>query len=208
MDKSIRKKVLITLIVSILFVSVVCVLDYFNFFTVIGVSVNHINWDLLSIIIGNLVVILLFVITYFVVDNRNIQKDKNQQATAYLTLIGIYERCNDMVELFSKEEWRTKAVEKIDGNKLLSDDKVHTHYLNYPFENECIIYDFASSGILSKNIFKEFQNIKKDYQKYINTALIFFDVYDSFKQLEIDLSNDLSKSMQNLKQAIDKDEEL
>lgn len=185
-------------VVLLILATVVFAVDYFNFFSKIGLNMLHLNWDLISIVINNIVVITLFFITYILIDSRNIQKDKNKKSTADLILIEIYEKCKDMVRLFSKEENREKAVKNCDGNKLIFEDNVHLHYLKYPFENESLIYDFASSGIIPKDVFEDFLSTKKEYQEYINTALILYDRFEHFKGLEINLYNHLNNNINKL----------
>ena len=45
----------------------------------IGIHSEKINWDIASIVISNIVVICLYLITFNVLDNRNIEKNKNQR---------------------------------------------------------------------------------------------------------------------------------
>lgn len=208
MDKKTKAYIWLVAILAVVTIGGLCLLDYFNVFSRIGVDVSNMNWDVISLVAGNVVVVLLFVITYFIVDSRGIQREKNQLMTAYLTLIGIYERCKDMVDMFSKEDIRLRAVQKCNGNKLLSEDKPHMHYLNYPFENESVIYELAGSGILSKTVFSEFITIKKDYQKYINVAIIFYDHYDQIKEIEDGISKKLTSAIESLKKSVEKDLEV
>ena len=42
----------------------------------IGIYSEKINWDIASIVISNIVVICLYLITFNVLDNRNIEKKK------------------------------------------------------------------------------------------------------------------------------------
>lgn len=205
MDKKTKRLIGFSILITFLVLVGVFAVDYFNVFSRLGLNIKNINWDAITLIAGNIVVILLFVITYFIVDSRSIQKDKNQLMTAYLTLVGIYERCKDMVDIFSQEDLRTRAAQKCDGDKLLHEDKSHMHFLNYPFENESIVYEFAGAGILSKTIFSEFITIKKHYQKYINVAIIFYDHYDQFKPLEAEVSKELTTALETLKKFIDED---
>lgn len=200
-----NKTIKLLLVILFVFSILVLIIDYFNLFSYFGMNMEYINWDLSSIVITNMVVIALFGITYILIDSRNIQKDKNQRDIAYLTLIEIYEECKDMVDLFSQEENRKIASEKVDGNKLAYEDSAHMHYLNYPFENESLIYDFASSGIIPKDVFSDFLSIKKDYQKYITAAIVFYDMFDSFKTLEDDLNKKIDANIKQLKECVDKD---
>ena len=203
MDKKTKNCILVIVILALLFNIGVCIVDYFNIFRCIGVNVENINFDLVSLVVGNSIVVVLFLITYFIVDSRSIQKDKNQLVTAYIILIGIYERCNDMVELFSKDDLRERAAKRCDGDKYLNEDKAHMHFLNYPFENESKVYDFAGTGILSKEVFSEFVKIKQHYQKYINVSIVFYDNYSQFKPVEKEISGDLSTALAKLKQYVD-----
>ena len=203
MDKKTKKHVGLILILVFVINVVVCLMDYFNIFGKLGINVSNINMELISLVVGNTIVLMLFSITYFIVDARTIQKDNNQIMTAYIVLIGIYERCSDMVELFSKDELREKAALRCDGDKYVSEDKAHFHFLNYPFENEGVIYDFARAGVLTKEEFKEFVKIKSNYQKYINVSITFYDVYSAFKPVEAEISTDLQTALTKLKQFVE-----
>ena len=52
----------------------------------IGIHSEKINWDIAAIVISNLVVICLYLVTFNVLDNRSIEKDKNQREVALLLL--------------------------------------------------------------------------------------------------------------------------
>lgn len=84
--------------------------------------------DLISLIVGNTVVLMLFSITYFIVNARILQEDTNQLMTAYLTLIEIYEPWANMVEIFSQDDLRERVANRCDGDKYYSEDKVPLHF--------------------------------------------------------------------------------
>lgn len=207
MNDKTRKRICVTSIVAVIFIMVICLLDYFNVASKLGINIRNMNWDVISLILSNIVVICLFLITYFIVDSRNIQKDKNQIMVAYIMLVGIYKRCQDMVDIFSDAELRTRAVQKCDFNKLLHEDRNHINFLNYPFEDEATIIDFAKAGILSKELFKEFTTIKQLYQKYINTSITLFDVYAQFSYLEDEIRRELTSKVEKLEKSIENDTE-
>lgn len=205
MEKKTKRGIGIIVIITIVCMITALLLDYFNVFSCIGVNTSRLNWDFLSLVVGNIVVIALFLITYFLVDARTIQKDKNQLMTAYLILEGTYEECLTMVELFGRDDCRRSAASKCDGSKLVFDDRVHMHYMNFPFENEAIIYSCAHAGIINKDILKEYTDIKHEYQRYISMSIIFFDAYDRCKPLEKKLSERLAITIQSLKKVLDED---
>lgn len=203
MDRKTKKYIWLIVILAFLFNVGACIVDYFNIFTYVGVKVENINFDFISLVVGNSIVVGLFLVTYFIVDYRSIKKDHNQLVTAYITLIGIYERCTDMIELFSKDDLRERAAKRCDGDKYVNEDKAHLHFLNYPFENENKIYDFAGAGILSKEVFTEFIKIKQHYQKYINVSIVFYDNYSQFKPVEKQISEDLATALSKLKHYVE-----
>lgn len=143
MNKNTKKHICLIILLALFVNAILFVIDYFSVFSLIGFNVNSINLDFLSLFLGNTVVVSLFLITYFIVDSRGIQKEENQLMTAYITLIGIYERCKDMVDIFSQNDLRERAVKKCNSDKTVNEDKAHMHFLNFPFENEMIIYDFV-----------------------------------------------------------------
>ena len=70
----------------------------------IGIHSEKINWDIAAIVISNLVVICLYLVTFNVLDNRSIEKDKNQREVALLLLFKTYEQCKESVSLFELRE--------------------------------------------------------------------------------------------------------
>lgn len=68
-----KRFVILFSIISIVFVGL-WLIDYFNVFGKIGFDVTSINFDFWGIFIGNSVVIILYIITYFHLDKRTIKK--------------------------------------------------------------------------------------------------------------------------------------
>ena len=70
----------------------------------IGIHSEKINWDIASIVIGNLVVIGLYLITFSLLDSRQIKMSKNQREVALLLMFKTYEQCKESVLLFERRE--------------------------------------------------------------------------------------------------------
>lgn len=141
----------------------------------IGIHSEKINWDIASIVISNLVVICLFLITFNLLDNRSIEKDKNQRDVAVLILNKTYGQCKDVAALFDNPSIRASAVKKCDFNKVVHEDKAHMRYLEAPFEYHEKIVDLSFLGIISQQEFSDYVNVKAVYTMYINTSITFFD---------------------------------
>lgn len=141
----------------------------------IGIHSEKINWDIASIVIGNLVVIGLYFITYSLIDNRSIEKDKNQREVALLLLNKTYDQSAESVELFDYPGAAEKAAQKCDLSKTAHQDSQFMYYLEFPFEFHEQIVEFASAGIISKKEFDNYLELKEAFRKHINRKIMFFD---------------------------------
>ncbi len=144
----------------------------------IGIHSEKINWDIASIVISNLVVIGLYLITFNLLDSRQIKMSKNQREVALLLLFKTYEQCKGSVSLFELCEVREKAVEKCDFDKVIHEDKQMQYYLDFPFEFHEQIVEFASTGIISKKEFSDYLELREAFRKHINIRIMFFDRED------------------------------
>lgn len=195
--KSLVKKVLVA---SLLINIVYFIFDYFNFFTFIGINLRKINWEIASIVISNVIVIGLYLITYFVIDKRSLDVNNNKREIAKLSLLKVYEKCLEMIDLFDLDDVVKCAAMKCDFNKLSFQDSVMQQYLNIPFESENVILDFAKSGIISAEEYGDYLEIQNDYKAHIRTKLLFFDrkVLQHYKKDE--LLQHIEKSQNSLKE--------
>lgn len=179
-----KKEIFRTIAFSVIVLCVIILLDYYNIFGMyLGIKIENFNFDILTLIVGNIVVVTLFVITYFLVDSRNIKRHRNQEMVAYLTLKNVYKQCREMTYMFSNPKVCECAAKNCDGNELIFNDKVHMHYLTKPFANESIIVNLAVSGVITKEIYDEYLLIKELYQEYINKVLVLYEMVETFSDL-------------------------
>ncbi|MCI7152119.1 MAG: hypothetical protein MR952_06765 [Flavonifractor plautii] len=150
-------------------------LDINNTIAGIGIPTQEINWDIASIVISNLVVIGLYLITFNLLDSRQIKMSKNQREVALLLLFKTYEQCKGSVSLFELCEVREKAVEKCDFDKVIHEDKQMQYYLDFPFEFHEQIIEFASTGTISKKEFSDYLELREAFRKHINIRIMSFD---------------------------------
>lgn len=174
MRKSIRNIIAVcTIIVCLYFIA-----DITNFPSFVGINVPSVNWDVASIVTGNIIVIGLFLITYFLLDRRNIARENNQREIAVLTLQLIYDTCCEMIDLFSNDTAAENVAKKCDFNKLEFQDPVMQQYLNIPFDNHADILDFAKSGVITAKEYGSYLKIRKNYKLHIRMKITFFDCKD------------------------------
>ena len=65
----------------------IIIVDYFNIPSIVGFKMSYINPDLFSALINALVVIGLYIITYVVIDKRQLRKDDNAKLTANVLML-------------------------------------------------------------------------------------------------------------------------
>lgn len=165
--------------ITVVFVSMLLTLgiaDYFNIPGCIGFDVQSLNWDFLGILIGNFVVIFLYILTYLLIDYRDIKRNENQMQNIRLVLADVYNQCKTQVKLFDNKTFTKLTAKKCNFDTPSFEDPVLTRIQKMPFELEQYILDSSNSGILSKAEFQAFLNIRKEYKAYVLFKITFFDV--------------------------------
>lgn len=152
------------------------ILDYFNIPTNFGLNMSKINWDIATLVISNAIVVGLYLITYFLIDKRNLTNDKNKRDIAKLILLNMYSECKVSIQLLDDEKLRRITASHCDFNKSIYDDLTMQHQINYPFANKDLIINYVHDGIIPSNIFEEFLEIQKLFRQYITARITFFDI--------------------------------
>lgn len=82
MRKNGSSQILRCLVVFVLFIF----FDYFNIASSLGLQVKNININLFSAVLNAFVVIVLYIVTFIVVDKRQIKKDQNSELIAKILM--------------------------------------------------------------------------------------------------------------------------
>lgn len=168
-EDSVKKYILSLIIVLLL----TLVLDYINISNYLNVKIENFNFDLLSIVINSLIVIFLYLLTYKIIDKKNIVKSRNKSEVCRKLLLLTYYDCIDKINLFSKEEHLLMIVKKVDFNS--TEDKLSKNLQVAPFDNKNIIIDFLKDGEIDVRCFEMYFEIEKLYKGFISTMITFFD---------------------------------
>lgn len=140
--------------------------DYFNIPSKL-INVNNINLSLLIAVLNNSVTVSLFIITYFVINRKNLENKKNQRKIARSVLINVCSKC-----LFIKENSDFKnMLNEISNYKEIEKQQTIEYYKNLPFQYEKLIIEFAKTGVINAEIYDGFYNIKDTYQFYISRKI-------------------------------------
>ncbi|MBQ7766526.1 MAG: hypothetical protein IJ397_06775 [Lachnospiraceae bacterium] len=171
--KKIRKIIISVILVLIAYL----VIDYVNIPLLIGVSPNNINVALFSIFFDTSIVLILYVISFYYIDNKQNEKDANARDTVDVLLNKTYQECLSNLNFLDNREMIGKYImPKIDGNKTDSENKVVNNLQTLPFSSFDAIIDLASNGYVKKEKLNEYFDIKKEYQYLISVRITFFDL--------------------------------
>lgn len=159
------------------------------------------SFDLWSIIIGNTVVISIFVITYFLIDRRNIRIYENKWRVASAVLVDTYDKCAETIKMLEDKNVRSHVASKVNGNIPIGEEKTLLQLHDYPFYNDGLLAQFAADGILSAKQYSDYLKVKSTHWRYVYQAVAFYDYYDDFDGVQcslVELKSSLEEAKANL----------
>ena len=187
------KKSLVISMIASLTVLFCFIFDYFNIPTKLGLYVNAINYDLWGILIGNGVVIALFVITYNLFDKRNLEKERLADYAAAVMILDDYRQCRGLMlwveavletDIQNRDDYSPNMIEKI---------------TNLPFKNSEKIFEFLASGHIPRERYDIYSNIKNTYDTLVYQLLSIKE----FPRLEQNLYKELVKMLDDEEKTIE-----
>lgn len=153
------------------------ILDYLNVPQLLGFSSDRINMDFFDVLLNSVIVVVLYIITYYFVDRRQIQKDANSKDTAGVLLLYTYKECLDNLRIVWNSEWVKKyIVPKVDGNKPMTENKIIMNLQRLPFSSKGEILELSKSGYVEKEVLARYLHIQQEYNHIINMKITFYDL--------------------------------
>lgn len=153
------------------------ILDYLNVPQILGLSSNRINMDFFDVFLNSVIVVVLYITTYYFVDRRQIQKDSNAKDTADVLLLCTYKECLDNLRMVWNPNWvREYIVPKVDGNKPMNENRIISNLQNFPFSSKSEVLELSKGGYVEKNVLINYFQIQKEYKHIISMKITFFDL--------------------------------
>lgn len=153
------------------------VLDYVNIPSYMGINPKHMNVDLFSTIFNVAIVVILYVISFYYIDNRQNEKDDNARDIVKVLISKSFQECFDNLEFLDNRSMIEEyIIPKIDGNKTDSENRVVNNLQTLPFGSFESVIGFASNGYVEKGLFEDYLDIKKEYQSLVSLKITFFDL--------------------------------
>ena len=177
MKKKNRLSLLMYLFIPIV---VVIVLDYFNLPSILGFKMSNVNYTLIDTVLNVSVVISLYIITFFLIDKRQIRKDDNAKGTADILMLSAYNQCKELSKIVDTQSWLERyIVPKIDFNKTDLDNRVILNLQNNPFAEHSHILLLAENGAISRGDLMKYFEIMELYKSFISLRITFYDMNDA-----------------------------
>jgi len=188
----------IPLIVSVVVSVIICCADY-NSFLISGAEKGKLQLETLSIVSTLLIAAGVFICTYLLIDQREIEKNSNSKEIGHILIRNAYKECLETISVLDNTEMVKKyIIPKMDFN-IVGDDKITRNIMNSPFENISDVISIASSGNVEGRTFDTFLEIQKEYKMVIRNQIVFFDIEEKSQTLEqIKLRDYIFKKKQDL----------
>lgn len=159
---------------------VVIVLDYFNLPSILGFKMSNVNYTLIDTVLNVSVVIALYIITFFLIDKRQIRKDDNAKGTADILMLSAYNQCKELSKIVDTQSWLERyIVPKVDFNKTDLDNRVILNLRNNPFAEHSHILLLAENGAISRGDLMKYLEIMELYKSFISLRITFYDINDA-----------------------------
>lgn len=150
---TIEKKITSITVICLLLNLLVFIFDLNNWGSRL-LPVNHLNYDLLGIMVNTSTVITIAFLTYIVIDHRNIKKEENRKKTADEIIESAFSRCKTAVEYV--DEYR-------ESNPKIFDDDDFLGTID-PFDDSSMITTLSSEGVIESCDYIIYKEIKQLYQ--------------------------------------------
>lgn len=154
------------------------ILDYCNVFTLVGLNPNRINQAFIDVFVTSLTVVVLYLISYFVIDRRQSRKDDNAKNISCQLIVDTYTDCLKQLQILEDKGLIQNYINpKLRGDVAFQQNTIILNIQNAPFSSFDALMTFATEGHLSENLMKPYLEIRNRYKRLVNMKIIFFDVW-------------------------------
>ena len=176
------------------------IFDYLNVPQSIGLSSERINTDFFAVFLNSVIVVVLYIISYYLVDRRQIQKDANSKDTANILLLYTYKECLKNLQIVGDSEVVKEFIfPKVDVNKPVTENKIIMNLQCLPFSSKREILELSKIGCVDKDVLARYLHIQQEYNHIITMKIIFFDLNNPQTAAQKALFKDIQQRDNELK---------
>lgn len=166
------------IIIFLFIVVIVLIVDYSNILYPIS---KEMNYDFLNIIINAFAMILVFLLTYIMIDKKISDNakiiDNNKRNTLLALLNQVTRECMITFNFINDK----KSLETFIYLKNNFNNSIEEILKNKPFESEQYIINLFNDGISKFNNLEKYMYLKEKFQHYILLKFTFYNL-DKFKE--------------------------
>ncbi len=192
----VKKEFIKSFVIFIELIIILMLMDYMNFPTFLRFGLSNINIDFCMGILNTGVIIILYLITYKVLDERTVQRENNKKEISVLLIKECYLECISYLKILNQEAVEKYIVPKVDFDAV--ENRIVNNLQNAPFLNESIIMDLLKDGQISKKQIETYIIIKGKFRQYINVRITFYDKEKYYKIYERELQEMITMEIKNL----------
>lgn len=209
-ESSAKPRRIVAVLCVLLVLSVI--LDYFNISQIIHIDMSNLNWDFLSIFVGNLVVVGLYYLTYRLIDRDNIKRAKNQERNVKKVINIVYTECRKNIALLENEIGIVEVLPDVQSDSHIYVADVMERINKTVFAMEPFIYDAVNNGVVAESELETYINIRSAFIQYVSyRALLFAEkskgreleknslFMDTIKRVKTDLIHDIEQQLSEAK---------
>ena len=209
-ESSAKPRRIVAVLCVLLVLSVI--LDYFNISQIIHIDMSNFNWDFLSIFVGNLVVVGLYYLTYWLIDRHNIKRTENQERNVKTVINEVYKQCNKIIALLENEIGIVEVLPDVQPDSHIYVVDVMERINKTVFAMEPFIYDAVNNGVVAESELETYINIRSAFIQYVSyRALLFAEkskgreleknslFMDTIKRVKTDLIHDIEQQLSEAK---------
>lgn len=195
-----KKKILRIIIpIAIVFIAYI-ILDYVNIPTLMGLTPANINGDMFSAIFNSVIVIVLYVVSFYFIDNKQNEKDANARDVTDVLLKKTYQECLDTLKLLDNKDMIEKyIIPKIDGKKSTLENDIIHNLQTLPFSSFDVVIDLAKNGYVKKDKLESYLDVKNEYRYLVNMKIILFDLVCPENDCQYAMYQDINARDKSLK---------
>lgn len=181
------------------------VVDYLNIPQLLGISIANINVEIFGSVVNAVIVVTLFIISFYYIDNRQNEKDENSKAIAKVLFCKIYKECLENLSLLDDRAIIAQyIIPKTDFDKQDSENKIVWNLRTLPFSAQDTIMSLACEGHIPDSVLGQYLDIKAEYQNLVNLKITFFDLSSPQTPEQTRMYNNITTRDKLLKSRLEK----
>jgi len=161
---------LLSIVFGVLLVLVI--IDAYDLPSKIGIPMSNVNYQILSLFVGNGVSVTVFYLGYQLVDKKKNDKEANKKRVALMLFLGAYEHCKTLAKEISKDSFFDDVKPLVDETTNIQ-DPIIAHYRSLPFANcDRMIATFAQNGDIDDEQMRKYIDIQRDFGSFVDTCFL------------------------------------